>query len=85
MTTFYTQRRSIAGYYFVVPRALEDEITRYVRNTSVICCHTYWDDPETITVVFWEPDDAAGFIRLFRQAILHTYTVGAAAEVPVEA
>jgi hypothetical protein len=82
MTTFYTQSESIAGYYFVLPRALEAEITRYAQNTSVLCCHFYWDDPETVTVVFWEPEDAAGFIRLFKQAILHTYSVGVPAELP---
>jgi hypothetical protein len=85
MTTFYTQRKSIAGYYFVLPRALEAEITRYAQETSVLCCHTYWDDPETITVVFWEPEDAAGFIRLFKQTILHTYAVGVGAPLPAPA
>jgi hypothetical protein len=85
MTTFDAQHHSIAGYYFVLPRALEDETMRYAQNTSVLCCHFYWDDPETITVVFWEPEDAAGFIRLFKQTIIHTYSVGMAVEVPVEA
>jgi hypothetical protein len=85
MTTFYHQHKSIAGYYFVLPRALEGEITRYAQETSVLCCHFYWDDPETITVVFWEPEDAAGFIRLFKQVILHTYAVGMDAPVPIGA
>jgi len=80
MAPLYTPRKSIAGYYFVLPRALEGEISRYAQETSVLCCHFYWDDPETVTVVFWEPEDAAGFIRLFKQAILHSYTVGVGAE-----
>jgi len=82
MTTFYNHHRSISGYYFVVPRALEDEVTRFAQETSVLCCHTYWDEPDTITVVFWEPEDAAGFVRLFKQTILHTYSVGVGAELP---
>lgn len=69
-------KQSIAGHYFVLPRVLEDEIAHYAQRTSTLCCHLYWDDPDIVTVAFWEPEDALQFEHRYRRSILRTYAVG---------